>query len=123
MDLKYLFGYQNFLYSLAAPWLYSQGISSSVEAYTLQGPPGLGNLVIHPAKTQFTFVENEHFFSHELNLTSTGSGPVQWIAGLYFYHEQYQQPINVLDPSQPQIANPVLFEPFLAPAAPNPTLS
>jgi len=134
-DVKYLFGYQKFYYYLTAPWLFSEGVSSGVEQYALQGPatatatclatydnPGCTqNLVVNPALTQFNFIENEYFYSNELNITSTGNGPVQWIAGLYWYHEHYDQPINVLDPSQAQVQSPVLFSPFLSPAAPNPT--
>jgi iron complex outermembrane receptor protein len=134
-DVKYLFGYQKFYYDLNAPWLYSEGVSSGVQQYTLQGPAvatptcaatfdNAGctqNLVVDPAYTQFTFIENEYFYSNELNISSTNNGPVQWIAGLYWYHEHYDQPINVLDPSQPQVYSPVLFAPFLSPAAPNPT--
>lgn len=122
-DVKYLTGFQSFKYYLNAPWLFSQGVSSSVESYVLQGPPGAGNLTIYPSQTQFTFVENESFFSHEVDFQSTGNGPVQWLAGLYWYHENYDQPINVLDPNQPQVGSPVLFSPFLSPAAPNPSRS
>ncbi|MFI4974620.1 MAG: TonB-dependent receptor [Caulobacterales bacterium] len=137
VDLKYLFGYQYFYYNLIAPWTNSEGISSSVEQYALQGPAhtqflcGLffanagctQNLVVNPAKTNFTFIENESFFSHELNLSSTGSGPAQWIMGLYWYHEHYDQPINVNDPSQAQVQQPLLLSPFGALGAPNPTRS
>jgi iron complex outermembrane receptor protein len=120
-DLKYYGGFQKFDYTLIAPWLFNEGISSGVESYVLQGPPGLGNLTVNPAHTNFTFDEFESFFSHELNLSSTGNGPVQWIAGLYWYHENYNQPINVNDPSQDQVASPLLFTG--APAPLNPTRS
>jgi iron complex outermembrane receptor protein len=132
-DVKYLGGFQTFKYYLNAPWLYSQGISSPVESYVLQGPAtatGLcsaiynnagctQNLTVNPAQTQFTFVENESFFSHELDFTSTGNGRLQWIAGLYWYHENYDQPINVLDPNQPQVMSPLYFTFKPAPANPS----
>jgi iron complex outermembrane receptor protein len=135
-DVKYLGGFQSFKYYLNAPWLYSQGISSSVESYVLQGPStptGLctsifassaagctQNLTIKPAQTQFTFVENESFFSHEIDITSTGNSRLQWLAGLYWYHENYDQPVNVLDPSQPQVMDPLSIATF-GPSQPNPS--
>jgi iron complex outermembrane receptor protein len=134
-DVKYLFGFQSFSYNLAAPWLNFEGISSGVQSYVLQGPStatGLctlifnnagctQNLTVNPAHTQFTFDEWENFSSHELTFTSTNSGPFQWLAGLYYYHEYYEQPINVVDPSQAQVRNPVGLGTFFGPVAPNPS--
>jgi iron complex outermembrane receptor protein len=135
-DVKYLGGFQSFKYDLNSPWLYSQGVSSSVESYVLQGPSTptalcseifatavagcTQNLTIDPAHTQFTFVENESFFSHEIDISSTGNGRVQWLAGLYWFHENYNQPVNVLDPSQAQVMSPLSIATF-EPAAPNPS--
>jgi iron complex outermembrane receptor protein len=135
-DVEYLGGLQSFKYYLNAPWLYSQGISSGVESYVLQGPSSptalcsaifatalagcTGNLTVHPAQTQFTFVEDETFFSHEIDFRSTGNGRLQWLAGLYWYHENYDQPVNVLDPSQPQVMNPLSIATF-GPSQPNPS--
>jgi iron complex outermembrane recepter protein len=135
-DVEYLGGFQSFKYYLNAPWLFSQGISSGVESYVLQGPSAptalcsaifstalagcTGNLTVHPALTQFTFVEDESFFSHEVDFKSTGNGRLQWLAGLYWYHENYNQPVNVLDPSQPQVMAPLSITTF-GPTAPNPS--
>jgi len=134
-DVKYLFGFQQFSYNLAAPWLDFEGISSSVESYVLQGPStatGLctlifnnagctQNLTVNPAHTQFTFDEWENFSSHEVTFTSTTNGKFQWLAGLYYYHEYYEQPINVVDPEQAQVKNPVGLGTFFGPVAPNPS--
>jgi len=123
-DVKYLGGFQRFLYDLTVPYVNGVGVSSTVESYQLQGPPGLGNLTIDSAHALLTFVENEYFFSHELNISSTTNGPLQWIFGLYYYHEHYKQPIDVVDPSQPQIGSPVYlnFATFaITPAPANPT--
>jgi iron complex outermembrane receptor protein len=134
-DVRYQFGYQNFSYNLAAPWLDFEGISSSVESYVLQGPSAATglctaifnnagctqNLTVNSAKTQFTFDEWETFDSHELTFTSTTSSKLQWVAGLYYYHEYYEQPVNVDDPSQAQVKTPVGLAPFFAAVAPNPT--
>ena len=134
-DVKYLFGFQNFSYNLAAPWLAFEGVSSGVQSYVLQGPStatGLcttifdnagctGNLPVNAANTQFTFDEWENFSSHELTFTSTTAGKLQWVAGLYYYHEYYQQPVNVIDPNQAQVKNPVGLSPFFGPVAANPS--
>jgi iron complex outermembrane recepter protein len=140
-DVKYLGGYQKFNYDLTAPWNNNQGTSSGVLGYTLQGPAAATplcsaffanagctqNLAVNSAHNAFTFNEYEQFFSNELNIASTGEGPIQWIGGLYQYHEKYTQPINVLSEDQAQIATPYQLDPVFAgalvPAAANPSRS
>lgn len=112
MDLKWTGGWQTFNYYLNYPYS-TTGTSLGVESFQVAGPPGLGNLTIDPAQTQISFIEKETFFSNEFDLSSTTKGPVQWIAGLYWYHEIYSQPVNVLEPNQPQI-----FAPANGPANP-----
>ncbi len=125
-DVKYLFGFQSFAYRLTAPWVNNQGVSSGVQSYQLQGPEGAGNLTVFPGHTNFTFDEFENFYSHELDFSSTGSGKLQWLAGLYYYNEYYDQPINVNDPNQPQVRAPLSLGALLTghgfvPAPLNPT--
>jgi iron complex outermembrane receptor protein len=143
-DVKYLGGYQKFNYDLTAPWTNSQGVSSGILGYTLQGPaaptPTCGfffgatnlagcsqNLVVNSAHNNFTFNEFEQFFSNELNIASTGQGPFQWIGGLYQFHEKYTQPINVNNPDQAQMATPYSIVAIaggaLVPAPANPSRS
>jgi iron complex outermembrane recepter protein len=144
-DVKYLGGYQQFNYTLVAPWNNSQGVTSGILGYTLQGPAAptgfcllvfgainpagcAQNLQIHSQHNWFTFDEFEKFFSNELNFTSTGQGPLQWIGGLYQYHENYKQPINVVSADQPQLASPLNLDALLGlgqvlPAAANPSRS
>ncbi|HWX80619.1 MAG TPA: TonB-dependent receptor [Steroidobacteraceae bacterium] len=143
-DVKYLGGWQKFNYDLTAPWTNSQGVSSGILGYTLQGPaaptPTCGfffgatnlagcsqNLVINSAHNNFTFDEYEQFFSNELNIASTGQGPLQWLGGLYQFHEKYTQPINVNSPDQAQLATPYSIVAIaggaLVPAPANPSRS
>jgi iron complex outermembrane receptor protein len=152
-DVKYLGGYQKFNYDLTAPWNNNQGTGSGILGYTLQGPAAVAplcglffgatnlagctqNLAVNSAHNNFTFNEFEQFFSNEINIASTGSGPVQWIGGLYQFHEKYTQPINVNSPDQAQLATPYNFlalvggltgaipiQDSLVSAAPNPTRS
>ena len=51
--------------------------------------------------------ENEEFYSHELTIASTWDKPLQYIAGLYFYHEYGTLPNDVYDPGQPQLRTPI----------------
>jgi iron complex outermembrane receptor protein len=111
-DVKWTGGWQTFNYYLNYPYNVTSN-TDSVESYQLQGPPGYGNLTIDPAGEQVSFIEKETFFSNEFDISSTTKGPVQWIAGLYWYHEVYSQPVNVLEPNQPQI-----FAPANGPANP-----
>src|SRR5580704_13639493 len=152
-DVKYLGGWQKFNYDLTAPWTNNQGVSSGVLGYTLQGPAAVialcgllcgaailagctQNLAVDGAHNNFTFNEYEQFFSNELNIASTGQGPLQWIGGLYQFHEKYTQPINVNNPDQAQMATPyslgtliggligaIPIQDSLIAAAPNPTRS
>jgi iron complex outermembrane receptor protein len=64
-----------------------------------------------------TYQEDEEFYSHELTLSSTWDSPLQYIAGVYFYHEKFAYPQDGYT-NQPQLANPILTTG--APAAPNP---
>ncbi|MFI4934384.1 MAG: TonB-dependent receptor [Caulobacterales bacterium] len=103
MDLQYIGGWQTFYYHLD----FGPGIDSGVTQYQLQGPPGFGNLTINPAGVHTDFIEDDTYYSHELNLISTDKGPVQWITGLYWYHEHFNQPIGLgCFPNQAQVISP-----------------
>ena len=87
--------------------------------------------VVGPAATVYT--ENKSWTSHELDFLSTNTSSFQWIGGLYYYHEQYNQSTDITLPNQPQLAAPLAFgtgpaAPFVGskattpvPVAPNPT--
>jgi iron complex outermembrane receptor protein len=140
-DVKYLAGYQSFDYNLTAPWTNNQGVTSGILGYTLQGPATATalcgalfnnagctqNLTVNSTHNEFTFDEYQKFYSNELNFTSTKAGPFQWLVGLYQFHEQYSQPINVISKDQSQLATPFQLDPLFAgalvAAAPNPTRS
>ncbi len=38
---------------------------------------------------------NLESYSNELQMLSAGDGPLQWVAGLYYYHNETQQPYNI----------------------------
>jgi iron complex outermembrane receptor protein len=135
-DLQYIAGYQQFYYDLD----FGPGVDAGVLQYQLQGAPnafvaGIGcgavlhlagpalgscvtaaqqPLTIHPNSAETLFIENEQYFSHELNLISTQPGPLQWITGLYWYHEHFNQPIAVgCYPFQTQLVHPISLAAFL----------
>ena len=48
-------------------------------------------------------MEDKEYYSDEINLISTHDGPLQWIVGLYQYHEQVYQPSGVRAPQQAEL--------------------
>lgn len=52
------------------------------------------------------YEEKNGFFSNELTFISTGSGSLQWVAGLYQFHQHYRQPTSDVNPGQPQLNGP-----------------
>ena len=61
-----------------------------------------GALKVYPQE-RFDYQERNGFISQELNLVSTTEGPLQWIAGAYFFHQHYRQPVSTQeDPRQTQ---------------------
>jgi iron complex outermembrane recepter protein len=118
MDLKYVVGGNNYHYSLfqdngtgsitsfqipirkaAVSGLPNPTCSLTFQALGICGP-----LTIFPLQTS-TYQEDYHNISHELNLASTGDGKLQWIGGLYYYKEGYDQPVFTTLHEQPQILN------------------
>lgn len=134
-DLVYYGGYQSFNYILNFIPGYTD---SGINAFQLAGPAAPTGtclflaantgqnaagctqpLTVFPVPSTTFFQENDHFYSHELNLVSQTDGPLQWILGAYYYHEGYDQPVWAgVDPAQTQLAHPVSTS--LAPLPANP---
>ncbi len=109
-DVSYLTGYQNFHYLLHIPNQPVAGIDAGVTSYQEAGPPGLGNLTIYPTPNFLVFDEFDQAFSHELDFTSTWESPFQYVAGLYWYRERWNQPVDADSMSaQPQMAHPMFW--------------
>ncbi len=121
-DLKYIGGYQKYHYSL-----HGDLDGTAVQSYQI--PTAAGSICnqIHGAfltpgsgvttdcapltvtgTTAYDYQESPTWWSHEINLTSTTDGPLQWILGAYYYHEQYTNPYNFYQPNQVQLQHPVL---------------
>ena len=96
-DLKYLTGGTKYHYFLTGDQD-GTGVGSYSTCYTLgAGIPGClagtTNPVTYPTKYSFDYQEIEKWWSHEINLVSTGDGPFQYLVGAYLYHETYDQPV------------------------------
>jgi iron complex outermembrane recepter protein len=63
-------------------------------------------LTVHPGGLTETFQQKDAWWSQEAVLTSTTPGPLQWVAGVYYYHEQFANPQNERDPQQSQLLAP-----------------
>ena len=51
-------------------------------------------------------MEDDWWTAHDLTFQSTSDGPLQWTAGAFYYFQHYNQPYQVSDPLQPQLAQP-----------------
>jgi len=121
-DLKYIGGWQKYHYSL-----HGDLDGTAVQSY--QTPLATGSICgqIHAAfatagsgvttdcspltvtgTTTYDYQELPTWWSHEINLTSTTDGPLQWILGAYYYHESYSNPYNFYQPNQTQLYTPQL---------------
>ena len=119
-DLKYLVGGNNYHYTL----IQDNG-GGSISSFRIplrnpavSGPPNptcsagfqaagiCGPLTIFPRQAS-TYQEKYWNISHELNLASTGDGKLQWLGGLYYYKEGYDQPVFTTLFDQPQLDGPI----------------
>jgi iron complex outermembrane receptor protein len=134
-DATYLGAYQQFHYILRIPNQYVGEMDSGVTQFQEEGPTGAtaigacefvtGNvsgcnspLTINPTPNYLIFDEYDQSTSHEVDFTSTTNSPFQWVGGLYFYHEHWNQPVNQFTtPDQPQMLAPY-YATFLGDSCP-----
>ena len=100
-DVKYVGGYQEYKYDL-----YGDSDFTAVESYQIPLAPGsicgtIGGLFsagLSPvncspltvnANNGYHYFEYNKWYSHELNLSSTTDGPLQWIVGAFYYNQEY----------------------------------
>jgi len=102
-DLRYLTGAVNYNYALNGPTPVDN--TAPIVAYRLPSLVPGGNLTVRP-RYAFNYQEREQWWSNELTLISTGDGPVQWLAGLYYWDENYTQPVYTYLPDEPRVQGP-----------------
>jgi iron complex outermembrane receptor protein len=111
MDLKYTGGYQQYTYqTIQSSETFGQ--QTDVDQYTVENaanptcaPGGPQCLTIFPTVVT-NYVQSDAWYSHEVTLSSTGNNPLQWIGGLYYYHETYSNPVTADLSGQSQVADP-----------------
>ena len=103
-DLKWIGGYHRYRYTLFTDFDNSTRRSY---VYTPPLPAPLATPVEIFSQFQSKYVEDKRYYSNELNLNSNSSGPLQWIVGLYQYHESYRQPVSVRSMGQTQLRTPL----------------
>jgi iron complex outermembrane receptor protein len=104
-DLKYITGGTKYHYFLTGDQD-ATGVNSYSTCYTLPAA-AIANCVAtgagaqtYPTRYEFDYQEIEEWWSHEINLISTGDGPLQYVIGAYLYHETYSQPVFTQDPDE-----------------------
>ncbi|MBL8554766.1 MAG: TonB-dependent receptor [Phenylobacterium sp.] len=100
-DIKYVGGFQEYKYDL-----YGDTDATNVKSFQIPVAPGslcanIGALfaagrssvnctpLTVNADNTYHYFEYPKWYSHEINFSSNGDGPLQWIAGAYYYHEKY----------------------------------
>jgi iron complex outermembrane receptor protein len=100
-DVKYIGGLQNYRYDL-------RGDTDETNVKSFQIPLATGSVCgnVHTlfgigrssvdctprtvnADNTYHYFEYPTWYSHEINISSTSDGPLQWIAGAYYYNEHY----------------------------------
>jgi iron complex outermembrane receptor protein len=117
-DVKYVTGYSQYHYHLNTALFgndnspvtsYQIPLAANGECAALAyayGPAFCQPLTVNPAQN-FVYETHAAWWSQELTFSSTTNNPVQWIGGLYYYHETNNNPQTVQALNQPQLANPV----------------
>jgi iron complex outermembrane recepter protein len=104
-DVKYIGGYQSYDYKQT-----TELDNTAVNAYSF--PCSAFSLCAFTAPLTinasqlFKYEENKDFQSHEIDFTSTGNSALQWVGGLYYYHEDFDQQDHFAMPNQAQILAP-----------------
>lgn len=101
VDVKYVGGYQTYKYDL-----YGDTDATSVQSYQIPLAPGsicgtVGALFAAGASSVncqpltvnanngYHYFEYPEWYSHEINISSTHDGPLQWIVGAFYFNEKY----------------------------------
>ncbi len=67
--------------------------------------------------------QNSESYSHELQLISASDGPLQWVTGLYYYHQSVEQPYTISSLEADYLRNTVPVDELYDKAAVQPNLN
>jgi iron complex outermembrane receptor protein len=101
-DVKYIGGAQHYNYVENVEW--GEGFQLATGLVSFQNP---GDAAATYPNSLLFYQEKHSFSSNEVNVISTTSGPLQWVAGVYNFNEYYEQPEDVYMPGQAQLATPL----------------
>jgi iron complex outermembrane receptor protein len=107
-DIKYITGGTHYHYTLTGDQD-ATGVSSYSTCYTLGAVArasciaGTTAPITYPTRYTFNYQEIERWWSHEVNLVSTGNGPFQWLVGAFYYNESYEQPVYTQLPDESRL--------------------
>lgn len=99
-EIKYIGGYQSYQFDAKSD------LDNTSRAGSFPSP--LSSTPVFPQYT-LDFLETGRYYSNEIDLTSKGNAPLQWIAGLYQYHESSSQETHEAAPNQAELAQPYSF--------------
>jgi iron complex outermembrane recepter protein len=111
-DLKYITGGTKYHYTLTGDQD-GTGVASFSTCYTQTGAARAACLagttapINYPTKYEFNYQEIEEWWSHEVNVISTGDGPFQYVLGAFLYHETYDQPVFTKLVNESRLDGPV----------------
>ena len=117
--LKYYGGYQQYTYDTGSDSDLTSRVGPQNIPIDLDGPGPLPGFTATNVSTDARtfYQERQKWYSNEINLSSNSDGPLQWIMGVYQYHQRYDQPQGIR-----VVGDPSMFQPLTltgAPAAPN----
>jgi iron complex outermembrane receptor protein len=119
--LKYLGGFQTYVYDTTGDADQSPRTApQNIPIPDLDGPGPLTAFTATNVSTDARtfYEERQKWYSNELNLSSSGDGPLQWIVGVFQYQQNYDQPQGIR-----VVGDPSMFTPLTlagTPSAPNP---
>ncbi len=107
-DVKYIGGFTTYNFKLTTDFDNTSILSyqfPTVPSFICFPAPQCPSLTVFP-QVPFHYAENKSYYSNELNFVSDNKSRVQWIFGLYQFHEEYNQYVQIPLPEQPQLAFP-----------------
>ncbi len=102
-DVKYIGGYSQYVYNNLSD---SDGTARGPFTYDPLGPALLAfapQVTIDPIVAQY--YENRKWSSQEIDVSSNDKGPLSWIGGLYYYHDNFDNHVDGFSPLQNELKN------------------